>query len=166
MFRRAEAGASCRALILPATLNPVVVLDTNVMSELMKPAEKRSKAVEEWALALAPEHVFTTSITLAEILAGIGLMPEGAAKNEKTDAAKRVFADVFGGRILPFDEDAARQYAPILISRRRLGRHIAGLDLQIAAIARSRNMTVATRNLRDFEDCGVDLIDPWTGQTA
>ncbi|MCX5494969.1 type II toxin-antitoxin system VapC family toxin [Kaistia dalseonensis] len=138
----------------------MIILDTNVLSELMKPADAASEAVLDWFGFLTVAEAFTTSITLAETLSGIELMPGGRRKNEKKAAAERVVA-LFAGRVFPFDEQAATYYAPLLSERRRAGRSIAPFDMQIAAIALACDMGVATRNVRDFEDCGVAVVDPW-----
>ena len=139
----------------------MIVLDTNVVSELMKPAPARS--VVEWVTAQPPASLFTTSITQAEILHGIMLLPSGRRRAAVEAAADEMFKEEFGGRILPFGSDAADPYARIAADRRRVGRPISQFDAQIAAIARSTGSALATRNITDFEGCGVKLIDPWSG---
>jgi hypothetical protein len=89
-------------------------------------------------------------------------MPEGPKRDQKRTSADRIFGIFFEGRVLPFDESAAHAYAHAVAARRRQGRHADSVDLQIAGIAIANNMTVATRNLGDFEGCGVELIDPWS----
>ena len=106
--------------------------------------------------------MFVTAVTEAEVLTGIAILPEGRRKRTLADAAKRTFDGLMGGRVLPFDSAAARVYAEIAAARRAAGRPISQLDGQIGAIARSHSMAVATRNVRDFEDMGIDLINPWT----
>lgn len=140
----------------------MIVLDTNVLSELMKPAERRSGAVVNWMREQPAETVFTTTITLAEILAGIAIVPAGKRKQDMQAVAERIFATIFSGRILPFDESAARLYAEIITLRRKAGVSTEPLDIQIAAIARARGMAVATRNVSDFEDADIEVIDPWS----
>jgi predicted nucleic acid-binding protein len=105
--------------------------------------------------------VFVTTITQAEILYGVELMPNGKRRANLQFAIETIFAEDFADRILPFDSDAARAFALIAASRRTLGRPIGQLDAQIAAIARSRSGTLATRDAHDFEHCGVPLVNPW-----
>jgi predicted nucleic acid-binding protein len=138
----------------------ITILDTNVVSEPMQPAP--SAAVLSW-LSRKPEngHFYVTTITVAEVLYGVELLPRGKRRDKMQSQAEAMFAEDFRGRILPFDEEAARAFAQIAASRRAQGRPIAELDAQIAAIARSRNATLATRNTADFEDCGVRLVNPW-----
>ena len=140
----------------------MIVIDTNVLSELMKPSELRSARVFEWLQAQPTETVFTTTITLAEILAGILILPAGKRRQLMQTAAERVFTMAFAQRILPFDEASARSYAELVTIRRSRGRSIDPFDVQIAAIAKSRGMAVATRNAPDFEESGVQVIDPWS----
>jgi hypothetical protein len=137
----------------------VIVLDTNVLSELIKPAPMR--AVTEWIASQPANSMYTTSITQAEILHGIMLMPSGKRRTSIEAAVEAMFSQDFGGRILPFGSDAAHHYARIAVTRRRAGRPISHFDAQIAAIARATGSVVATRNVSDFQGCGVKLIDPW-----
>jgi toxin FitB len=141
----------------------VIILDTNVLSELMKPADMRSPAVTQWMRTQRSETVFTTTITLAEVLAGIGILPDGDARKTKMlTIAEQIFSTLFSRRILPFDEPAARAYADLVTKRRKRGLHNAPFDIQIAAVAKARGMAVATRNTPDFEDSGIDVINPWS----
>ena len=137
----------------------MIVLDTNVLSELMKaePAE----AVLIWVGAQPTSSLFVTAINQAEILYGIGLLPDGRRRSAFEAAAKAMFEEDFDARILAFGSDAAEAYADIAAIRRRQGRPISQLDAQIAAIARSSGATLATRNVADFEGCDVSLVDPW-----
>ena len=137
------------------------VLDTNVLSEMMR-SEPDSK-VAAWVSARPASSLFTTTVTQAEILYGLGLLPSGKRRADLEAAVSEVFATDFVGRVLPFDQAAAHAYAEIAVARRRGGRPITQLDAQIAAIARSRDADLATRNIADFEDCGIDVIDPWRG---
>jgi predicted nucleic acid-binding protein len=139
----------------------VIIIDTNVLSELMKPAERRAPVVTQWMRAQPPQTIFLTTITLAEVLAGIAILPDGDRKKTKQAIGEKIFSTLFAGRILPFDEPAARIYADIVTQRRKRGRHNAPLDVQIASVARAHGMAVATRNISDFEDSGIELIDPW-----
>ena len=108
--------------------------------------------------------MFVTAVTEAEVRTGIAYLPEGARRRGLADAAERTLGGLFAGRVLPFDSGAARAYAEIAAARRRMGRPISEVDCQIAATARARAACiVATRNVRDFADAGIDVIDPWTG---
>jgi predicted nucleic acid-binding protein len=137
----------------------MIVFDTNVVSELMRamPDER----IRTWFAGQRRATLFTTSITKAEILYGIALLPAGRRKAALADAAERMFARVFASRMLAFDAVAATHYAEILMARRRAGKPMETLDAQIAATALAAGATVATRNLADFAGCGLDVIDPW-----
>ena len=137
----------------------MVVLDTNVVSELMRSSPRRE--VRRWLDSQRTREVFVSSVTEAEIRAGVAIQPEGARRRGLADAAEHMFGNLFAGRILPFDSSAARAFAEIFAVRRASGRPLALADGQIAAIARSRGMAVATRNIGDFESTGVELVDPW-----
>ena len=136
----------------------MIVLDTNVLSEEMKPVPV--PAVHNWLSRQNPLDLYTTAVTEAEIVYGITILPDGRRKRELEIAAQAIFA-LFAGRILPFDRAAAREFALIVADRRRAGRPIEILDAQIAAIARSRGLMLATRDLQDFAGTGVQLVDPW-----
>jgi predicted nucleic acid-binding protein len=137
----------------------MIILDTNVLSELMRPAP--SPEVVEWIGTHAMATLYTTAITQAEILHGILLLAPGRRRRALEAAAAAMFAQEFEGRVLGFDRDAAPPYAQIASARRRLGRPISHFDAQIAAIARATGAALATRNLADFADCGVSLLNPW-----
>ncbi len=138
----------------------MIILDTNVVSELMKPAP--SASVVGW-IALQPAlSLYTTSITEAEVLHGVMLLPAGKRRHGLQAAAEAMFGEDFARRVLPFGSDAARAYATIAAGRRRAGRPISHFDAQIAAIARSTRAALATRNTADFEACGITLFNPWT----
>ncbi|HEY8566740.1 MAG TPA: type II toxin-antitoxin system VapC family toxin [Beijerinckiaceae bacterium] len=140
----------------------MIVLDTNVISEVIKPPERRSRQVFEWLRAQPLHVVFTTTVTLGEMSAGVEVLNEGQRKIALRSAIDRIFAEVFAGRILVFDEPAARAYGLLVAERRRAGREMSAADAQIASIARSRGMTIATRDVGDFSASGVPIIDPWT----
>jgi predicted nucleic acid-binding protein len=142
----------------------VIVLDTNVLSEALKPAP--SPIVLDWFAAQSPSSVFTTAITQAEILYGIETLPPGKRRVRLLAAVEKMFAAEFEGRILPFDEDAAGAFAKIVAARDAAGRPISQFDAMIAAIARSQRAAVATRNTADFQHCGIDVINPWDAATA
>ena len=137
----------------------MILLDTNVVSELMKAAPADS--VVGWIAAQPSSSFYTTSITQAEILHGLMLLPPGRRRRSLEAAATSMFEEDFGGRILGFGTEAAPPYARIASERRRAGRPISHFDAQIAAIARSVGAAIATRNRVDFEGCGVALVDPW-----
>jgi predicted nucleic acid-binding protein len=137
----------------------MIILDTNVLSEVMRPAP--SVRVLEWLAKESALTVFTTTIAMAEILYGIELLQKGRRRAALTSAAEAMFEEAFAGRILSFDNDAARAFPKIAAARRGSGRPITRFDAQIAAIARSRGAAIATRNTGDFEECGVTVVNPW-----
>lgn len=137
----------------------MIVVDTNVLSELMRPNPETS--VRQWAFGQPAADLVTTAISMAEILYGLARLPDGQRRADRELAATDVFT-AFADRILPFDAAAARHYAAIVERRDRLGCPIDGFDAQIAAIAASQGAALATRNVKDFEHTGVDLVDPWS----
>jgi toxin FitB len=137
----------------------MIVLDTNVVSELMKSAPEA--AVMSWINAMPAATVFVSAVTQAEILYGVALVPEGKRRDGLTRAARTAFEIYFRGRILPFDSEAAEAFATLAAGRRQAGRPISQADAQIAAIARSRGAALATRDVPDFEGCGVEIVNPW-----
>ena len=137
----------------------MLILDTNVVSELMRPAP--NSAIASWVAERATSSVFLTAVTEAELRLGLAIMPPGKRRNELVAGLERMLMTGFANRILPFDSSAARAYARIAAARRRRGRPPAQADCQIAAIARARSMAVATRNVRHFEDMGIDVFNPW-----
>ena len=136
-----------------------MVLDTNVVSEMMRETPRHE--VLAWLDRQRTRDLFVTSVTEAEIRAGVAILPHGARRRGLAEAAERTFGDLFAGRVLAFDSSAARAYAEIVAVRRANGRPLALADGLIAAMARSRGMAVATRNVGDFEDAGINLFDPW-----
>ncbi len=137
----------------------MVLLDTNVVSELIRGAP--DPAVEAWTAGHPLESLFFSAIGEAELRYGVAILPTGRRRETLASDIERMLRDAFGNRVLPFDSDAARAYADIAAMRRSAGRSVAPADCQIAAIARSRNMAVATRNVRDFEDIDIEVVDPW-----
>jgi toxin FitB len=136
----------------------VIVVDTNVVSELMRP--KPSSAVVNWVDSQPADKLYTTAVTVAEIRYGIERLPEG----ERRDLLAATLADVFttfAERVLPFDLRAAARYGTIVAGRERAGAPITGFDAQIAAICQSHEATLATRNGKDFDATGVEVVDPW-----
>lgn len=139
----------------------MIVLDTNVVSELMRPSP--SERVVRWVRQQAPGNLYITSIAQAEILHGILLLPQGRRRSALADSADSMFEVEFGSRVLAFETSAAKLYAQIASDRQRAGRPISQFDAQIAAIARAARATLATRNSSDFEDCGINVVNPWNG---
>lgn len=137
----------------------MIVLDTNVLSELMR--SEPAAAVFAWVAAQPRATFCTTSVSKAEILYGIAALPEGRRRQTLAAAAEAMFAEDFAGRVLPFDEAAAAQYAEIVAARRRGGRPIEAFDAQIAATARVAGARIATRDVGEFADCGLTLVNPW-----
>jgi predicted nucleic acid-binding protein len=137
------------------------LIDTNVISELMRATPAPS--VLSWFSTQDPSTLYLSAVTEAELRTGIAILPEGQRREGLKAALDATISEDFEGRILPFDTDAAKAYAEIASIRRAAGRPIADADCQIAAIARAAGAIVVTRNLRDFEGCGVDLVNPWGG---
>lgn len=137
-----------------------VLLDSNVVSELIRKA--RDPAVATWVAGWPLEDLFFSAVGEAELRYGAAILPPGPRRQALLADIEGMLRDAFGDRVLPFDRGAAREYAAIAVARRSVGRPVAPADCQIAAIARSRGMKVATRNVRDFDDIGVDIVNPWT----
>jgi hypothetical protein len=140
----------------------VIVLDTNVLSELMR--SEPNPAVFAWTAVQSRSLLYTTSVNVAEILYGIAALPPGRRRSTLAGLAEAMFAEDLAARILPFDDEAARRYAEIVVSRRRQGRPIEAFDAQIAAIAAVARADLATRDVGGFADCGLKLIDPWAAR--
>lgn len=138
----------------------MIVLDTNVLSECLKP--RPDAAVLAWMASQPRSALFTTTVVEAEILYGVRLLPDGARKDALLLAVQAVFDQDLLGRVIAFDRDCANAFADIAASRRALGKSISQFDAMIAAATRSRGAVLATRNWRDFEDCGINVIDPWS----
>jgi len=139
----------------------VIIIDTNVISEVLKP--RPSDAVVRWLTAQEPTAVFTTAVTKAEVLYGVESLPRGKRQAQLSAAIESMLVEEYEGRILSFDEYAAREYARIVAEREVAGRPISQFDAMIAAITRLHDAVLATRNLADFDRCGIDLINPWDG---
>ena len=136
----------------------MIVIDTNVASELMRPSP--ATTVQDWVRSHDPSELCTTAITVAEIRYGIERLPDGRRKEVLKAAAAEIF-EMFEEQIFPFDYVAAEQYALVVSQRDALGLPIDGFDAQIAAICRAREASLATRNLGDFDKTGVEVINPW-----
>ena len=139
----------------------MIILDTNIVSELMRPAP--DSRVLRWFSSQAAEDLHVTAVTMAEILYGIELIPSSRRRDVVRAAGEKMFGDVFADRILTFEDRAARAFSQIVSSRRRQGKSMSGVDAQIAAISRVHGATLATRNTYVFEGCGVKLVNPSEG---
>jgi toxin FitB len=137
----------------------MIILDTNVLSEFMKAVP--NPAVMDWISQQVSLEIFVTTITQAEMYYGLALLPKGKRRNEMERAVQQMFEQDFLDRILAFDSAAALEYAKLASSRRQIGKPIAQADAQIAAIAVSKNAILATRNVSDFCDCQLTLVNPW-----
>ncbi len=138
----------------------MLLLDTNVLSEFMRP--QPAEVVVAWLDAQPPEQLYTNAVSRAEIELGLALMPAGKRQAALALAAQAMFDDDFAGHCLPFDEVAASAYARIVAVRTRAGRPIGVEDAQIAAIACVNGLRLATRNVVDFLGIeGLTLVDPW-----
>jgi predicted nucleic acid-binding protein len=138
----------------------MIILDANVISEVLRPVPEPS--VLDWLANQPRASLFTTTVTRGEILYGIRLLSDGKRRRGLLDAAKKIFDDDFADQVLSFDSDAADMYAEIAASRRAAGKPISQFNAMIVSMARSRGASLATRNVKDFEGCGVDVINPWT----
>jgi toxin FitB len=136
----------------------MIVLDTNVLSELMRP--EPSPAVVRWMSDQPLAALYVTSLSYAEILFGIDLLPAGKRRGHLAEQAATMFVEDFAGRVLGFDLSAAPAYALIAGQRRRAGQALGAVDGMIAAIAHTHGAAVATRD-RDLAGCGVPLVNPW-----
>ncbi len=142
----------------------MIVVDTNVVSELMRLAPE--PAVMTWFSEQDSAQLYLTAVSEAELRAGAAILPAGRRRERLAIEVDAVVRQDFAGRVLPFDSDAAEAYAAIAAARRSVGRPILEADCQIAAIARARDAAVATRNGADFEHCGIAVIDPWSSDRA
>jgi hypothetical protein len=139
----------------------MMLLDTNVLSEFL--LARPNEAVLDWFSGQAMGDLHTSSVTVAEMVYGLRIMPEGQRREGLEARFEAFIHEAFSGRILGFDEAAARTYGGIMASRRSLGRPMTVPDGQIAAIARVHGLRLVTRNIRDFEGVGLDLVDPFAG---
>ena len=139
------------------------VLDTNVASELMRP--EPTPAVAEWIARRDARDVFLTTVSEAELLCGMAILPTGRRRTGLETTMRRWLDHGFGERILSFDSAAARAYADIASMRRRAGRPMGEMDCQIAAICLSLGAVLVTRNERDFQQTGVSVINPWVAES-
>lgn len=144
----------------PAHPNAGYLLDTNVLSELMRPAP--AQEVLRWFGGVVSSQLHTSAINQAEILAGIAALSAGRRRDALALAAQEMFEDEFAGRCLAFGSTAAERFALVTAARKRAGRPIDAVDAQIAAIALAAQFGLVTRNTRDFEGIeGLEVINPW-----
>lgn len=137
----------------------MILLDTNIVAEMMK--AEPAPAVVAWLNSQEASSLFLSTVTIGEITFGLRVLPRGRRRRHLEEGFERVLAEAFLGRVLPFDEEAAHRYGEIMSRRRQIGRPLSILDGQIASIARANGCAVATRNVRDFVDCGVEVINPF-----
>ena len=137
----------------------MLVVDTNVLSELMRPAP--DTVISSWVAERMTSSLYLTAISEAELRFGLAIMPPGRRRDGLAEGLERMLRTGFANRVLPFDSAAASAYAEIAAARRTMGRPMPEADCQIAAIARSRDMALVTRNVRDFVDATVEVINPW-----
>jgi toxin FitB len=137
----------------------MIVLDTNVLFELMR--RRPAARVVRWVDGQDATALAITAVTVAELLYGVGRLADGARKAALAAAVDTLVRDDFAGRVLPFDVAAATHYADLVSDRERQGRPISTADGQIAAICRRHGATLTTRNVRDFDEVGLSLVDPW-----
>jgi hypothetical protein len=137
----------------------MIVFDTNVISETLRPVPEQ--AVLTWMRSIPRREIWTCTIVLAELFSGVDLMPTGKRQRLLREKMELMVPALFMGQVLVFDIPAARAYGPILAVRKTKGRPIDEFDAQIAAIAKANGATLATRNTSDFEDCGIQVVNPW-----
>ncbi len=137
----------------------MIILDTNVISEPMKP--NSNPAVIAWLDRQLAETLYLTATSFSELLVGIEILPDSKRKQELSTALKELIIKLFGPRILPFDQQAAIAYAPLIGRAKLNGRSISVADGQIAAIANVHGFTIATRDIAPFVAAGVPVINPW-----
>ena len=137
----------------------MILIDTNIVSAIMAPSPKVT--VLDWLNSQDTMTLYLSTITIAEIGFGLNIMPDGKRKKLLAERFEGFIARGFNQRILSFDEPAAHKYAEIMGHRRAIGRPLNVPDGQIASIARVNNFSIATRNIRDFEECGLNLINPF-----
>ena len=140
----------------------MILLDTNVILELMR--AEPAQVVLDWFGRQDAAALFISAITEAELRTGIAILPKGQRRDRLQIALEAMIEQDFQSRVLPFDSAAARASADIAAARRAAGRPISAADCQIAAIARAMGAPVVTRNVKDFDGCGVTMINPWNDQ--
>lgn len=142
----------------------MIVLDTNVVSELMR--LRADPRVVAWVDGQDTAEVYLTAITTAELRYGVARLPAGRRRTALADRVARTIAEDFAGRILAFDDDAAGHYADIVVRRERRGMTVSMADAQIAAVCRAHSAVLATRNTKDFTYAGINILNPWQAPTG
>ncbi len=142
----------------------MIVLDTNVVSEAMKPG--RDSAVIAWLDAQSADTLYLTAVSLSELLMGTAVMTDGKRKSAIGDALNKLILRLFGSRILPFDHEAAMAYSVLVSAARAAGRTVSLPDGQIGAIASVYGFSVATRDTAPFQALGLPVINPWTNEST
>lgn len=140
------------------------LIDTNVVSELMR--RRPDPTVLNWFGSHSAAELYISAVAEAELRRGVAILPDGERRSQLVAAINAMIMEDFAGRVLPFDSRAAKTFAAIFAQRRAAGRPISFPDCQIAAIALANGATMATRNVGDFEGCGVDVINPWNSSNA
>jgi toxin FitB len=139
----------------------MIVLDSNVISALIHPSP--DKSVLEWTAQQNIAQLYLTAVTEGEILYGIMKLPAGKKRQRLEKSATQLFDHVFVKRILPFDSNAAKEFGILYAKEKQGGRNQGTTDIQIAAITLAHHATLATRNIKDFKQCGIKLVNPWKG---
>lgn len=137
----------------------MIILDTNVVSEPLKPSP--SAKVIAWLDRQSSETLYLSAISVAELLAGVAALPQGKRRRELGHAVSNNVLPIFEGRILAFDRAASESFAHVIVGAKSAGNSIAFADCAIAAIAAANGFMLATRNVRDFNGCGIKIVDPW-----
>jgi len=140
----------------------MIVLDTNILSALMR--REPELTVVAWLDRQPSESVWTTAVTVFEIRFGLELLPPSRRRRQLEDAFARAVTEDFAGRVLPFDQEAAREAAWRAAERRASGKPVDFRDIQIAGVVAARRATLATHNVRHFQGLGIDLVDPWASR--
>ncbi len=138
----------------------MIVLDTNVVSELMRPVP--NPAVLAWVDAQSDRDLWLCSVVVSELLYGLARLPMGSRRAQLTQAFEAMLGEDFAGRVLAFDLPAAVVYADLVSAREQQGQPLAMADAQIAATCLAHGARLATRNVRDFEGLGLSWLNPWT----
>ncbi len=138
----------------------MILLDTNIVSEVMKP--RPTESVVAWLNGQDSENLYISAVTIGEITYGLRILPDGKRRSALRERFERFVALAFDQRVLAYDESAARVYGALMGERKEIGLPLGFPDGQIAAIARLNHLAVATRNVSDFENCGIDVVNPFT----
>jgi len=137
----------------------MIILDTNVISELMR--KEPDLNVQKWINSQKPINLAVSTINIAEIQKGLKRLPQGKRREKLENNFNNFIKDAFSGRIFSFDEKAAYLFGDIAAKREKEGYHVDAVDIMISAICQSINAAIATRNVKDFEGCGIKMINPW-----